>query len=119
MAPPSVLLALLCVTGASAGFSIVSGGQYCTTTDGGACVTDGVGYYTNSEQCTIRVTSTTTLSVLSFSTESFFDRLTVGGVDYSGTVGPNGVAVTTGDLTHSAWRVATQGDAGRSWGLAL
>ena len=47
MAPPSVLLALLCVTGASAGFSIVSGGQYCTTTDGGACVTDGVGYYTN------------------------------------------------------------------------
>ena len=45
MAPPSVLLALLCVTGASAGFSIVSGGQYCTTTDGGACVTDGVGYY--------------------------------------------------------------------------
>jgi hypothetical protein len=52
--------------------------------------------YGNSQACTITVNEAVLLSVTAFSTESGYDRLTVNGVQYSGTNGPGGVQVAAG-----------------------
>jgi hypothetical protein len=48
------------------------------------------------QACTITAHEAVMLSVTAFSTESGYDRLTVNGVQYSGTSGPNGVQVAAG-----------------------
>jgi hypothetical protein len=54
--------------------------------------------YGNNQQCTITVTAhaQVTLSVTAFTTESGYDFLTVNGVRYDGTSGPEGVQVAAG-----------------------
>jgi hypothetical protein len=52
--------------------------------------------YDNYQQCTITVGWRTRLSVTAFSTESSYDPLTVNGMPYSGTSGPDGVWVAAG-----------------------
>lgn len=53
-------------------------------------------YYDNNGRCTFTVLETTYLSVVSFSTQSNSDYLTVDGTRYSGTIGPAGISVSTG-----------------------
>jgi hypothetical protein len=52
--------------------------------------------YASNEACTIEVGTSVTLNVLNFSTEANYDFLYVNGERYSGTVGPNNVAVVSG-----------------------
>ena len=52
--------------------------------------------YGNSQACTITVNEAVLLSVTAFTTESCCDKLTVNGVQYSGTNGPGGVQVAAG-----------------------
>jgi len=68
----------------------------CITTTGGLCFTDGLSIYANNERCSIRVVQDTVLRVISFSTESGYDTMTVNGVRYSGTHGPDNVTVRAG-----------------------
>ena len=49
--------------------------------------------YGDNQQCTITAHEAVTLSVTAFSTESCCDALTVNGVQYCGTSGPDGVQV--------------------------
>jgi hypothetical protein len=50
--------------------------------------------YGNNERCTFTTSSAGTLNVVSFNTESGYDELTVGGTQYDGTTGPQGVVVS-------------------------
>ena len=52
--------------------------------------------YGLSEACTIRVLRSTTLQVNAFETEHNYDKLTMGGTDFSGFDGPSGVFVAAG-----------------------
>jgi hypothetical protein len=54
--------------------------------------------YNNNDNCAITVTAheQVTLSVVAFNTESGWDRLTVSGVQYEGSSGPDGVQVAAG-----------------------
>jgi hypothetical protein len=84
-------------------WSMVSGSQHCEITQDGACVTDGSGDYNNNEQCTVRAEVAMLVSAQAgFSTESWFDWVTLGGTQYSGTSGPTGVAMNVGETLH--WR---------------
>ena len=51
--------------------------------------------YANDQYCTITPLTSGWLDVLDFSTETYFDYVNVDGIDYDGTTGPEGVAVTT------------------------
>ena len=56
-----------------------------------------MGVYGNNERCTIRVLRSTTLTTpRGFSTETYFDQLSIGANVYSGTVGPAGLIVEPG-----------------------
>jgi hypothetical protein len=61
-----------------------SSGASCTVTQGGSCITEGLGTHGNNERCTWTVLHSSTLSVISFSTESYFDRVTVNSISYTG-----------------------------------
>ncbi|GMI32159.1 hypothetical protein TrCOL_g6757 [Triparma columacea] len=67
----------------------------------GNCVVNGNCFsslpYTNSEVCEFTTDVAGVLSVSSFATEANWDKLTVGGVMYDGTDGPDGVSVAAGD----------------------
>ena len=82
-----------------AGFTVTSGSDYCTLTNGRTCVTDGSAQYGNGERCTIRSEGNGTLLVSDFSTESCCDRIEVGGNRYAGSGranGPEGVSMSAG-----------------------
>lgn len=81
---------------------VISGGSRCQTTNGGQCVTDGSGNYGNRERCTMRVGYATTLYTTQFSTENYFDYITIGGTRYMGTSGFSGVSVASGETFR--WR---------------
>ena len=69
----------------------------CQVTTGGTCVTDGAGNYGNNERCTITAQVALTLSTTgTFSTESYWDSLTISGVRYSGSSGPRNIQMTAG-----------------------
>ena len=51
--------------------------------------------YDHSQDCTITPLSSGWLDVIDFHLESYFDDITVDGVEYDGTIGPHGVAVST------------------------
>jgi hypothetical protein len=53
--------------------------------------------YGNDESCTFTMGGSGTLTVISFNTEIVFDMLTVGGIQYDGTTGPQGVAISAGE----------------------
>ena len=80
--------------------SVTSGSQYCEI-DSNGCATDGIGNYGNSEACTIQVNVAGSLTATSFSVESGYDYVTIGGTQYSGSSGPNNVAVAAG--TSFSW----------------
>jgi hypothetical protein len=109
---------LYCINGGSIGGS--AGSCTCTCTTGwfgpncasdntltlsggntGSCAVDGSCFsslsYTNSESCTFTVNSGGELQVTSFETEANYDTLTVGGVEYDGTNGPEGVIINAGE----------------------
>eukprot|EP00976_Prorocentrum_cordatum_P116078 1196111-Prorocentrum_minimum.AAC.2 len=52
--------------------------------------------YGNLERCAFQATCDVVLSVTAFSTEADLDMLSVNGVQYSGTTGPEGVIVRAG-----------------------
>lgn len=60
-------------------------------------MTDGGGDYGNNENCVVEALQDVTLSVGSFNTESYFDRITVNGQRFSGAAGPNGEAMADGE----------------------
>jgi hypothetical protein len=51
----------------------------------------------NDEWCEFTVLRNASIYSHEFNTEGYFDNLTVSGVDYSGTTGPNGVNVVAGE----------------------
>ena len=75
------------------------------TVGSGSCVANGTcvqtpnypSSYGTNEACSITADAAGTLAVEGFSTESGFDKLTLGGVEYQGTSGPSGVAVSAGE----------------------
>ena len=68
-------------------FEITSGGDYCWLTHGGTCVTDGVGNHGNAERCTVTASQGIYASTTFFNTETYWDYITIGGQQYSGTAG--------------------------------
>ena len=79
----------------------------------GKCAVDGACFssldYGNYETCTFTMGAGGVLNVLSFETESNYDKLTVGGTEYSGTTGPQGVVVSAGeDITWSSDHLSTR-----------
>lgn len=75
----------------------------CTVTSSGTCFTDGAGSHANSERCTIAVNQDVVLTATQFSTERYYDYLTVGSTRFSGSgAGLTGTFVTAG--TTISWR---------------
>ena len=56
--------------------------------DANGCATTGYTGYGNNERCTIQVNYDGTLTATSFDTEYGYDEIGIGGVSYSGGVGP-------------------------------
>jgi len=56
-------------------FEILSGARHCQISQGGRCITDGVGHYGNNERCVVRAKETLSLSTQEFHTETNFDFL--------------------------------------------
>ena len=52
-------------------WQVLSGSQYCHISNGGACVTDGVGQHGGNEACIVRTTQILYATGVYFSTESF------------------------------------------------
>ena len=64
-------------------WTVTAGSAYCFLTadaagNVGACVTDGLGRYGNSERCTVRAEQALYATATEFSTESCCDYLTIG-----------------------------------------
>ena len=70
-------------------FVVVRGSEWCSVSNNGTCVTDGVGNHGNYERCTIRGLAPQGLYVSTtfFETETYWDYITIGGQRYSGTTG--------------------------------
>ena len=84
----------------------------CTTTTDSTCFTSPgwPSTYGNSESCAIAVGTDVSLWVQSFATEARYDKLTVNGVQYSGSgVGLDGLVVRVGDVI--TWRSDYGGNA--------
>jgi hypothetical protein len=74
-------------------------------------------YYGNSQSCVISVLGNVgAITVEAFSTESGYDKLTVNGMAYSGSAGPQGVTPTPsvnitwlsdGSVTKAGWKICT------------
>ena len=90
-------------------WTIVSGSQYCSTTNwngnGLACITDGINITTDhNERCTIRADIPVTISpVMEFDVElspegpCLFDYMEIHGTRYCGTTGPANVRLEAGE----------------------
>ena len=85
---------------ASEWWTITTGENYCHLSNDGACVTDGPGDYEANEACSVRAEKPLMLYSTSFDIQSFGedDQVTVGGVEYRGLQGPNGVSMAAGDV---------------------
>jgi len=78
-------------------------GSGCVETDGGSCISS-LNYpsnYGNSQSCNIILAGDINIRAGSFNTESYYDRLTAGGISYSGTSGPP-AGVYSGSITWSS-----------------
>ena len=80
----------------TAAWTVTSGTQYCSLTSNGLCVTDGTGNYGNGERCTIEAQRALYATATSFTTEGYFDRISLAGTSYSGSTGPSNVAMSAG-----------------------
>ena len=78
-------------------WSVSSGSGDCQVISSGTCVTDGVGSHANEEFCQIIANRQLYASATLFDTETFFDYITLGGIRYSGSVGPSNVLMAAGD----------------------
>ena len=74
----------------------MSGSSYCQLTNGGTCVSDGVGNHANNERCTVRAIRSLYATATYFQTESCCDRITIGTSQYAGTTGPANVQMAAG-----------------------
>ena len=92
-----MIMAILGATAGQAMWTVVSGSDYCQLVQNGACVTDGVGDHGNSETCVVAAASNLYATATEFFTETFFDHVTIGGTQYSGTTGPANVPMNMGD----------------------
>ena len=69
------------------------------------------GTYNNNEECTVTFSPSAVLTSSAFSTESCCDELTVNGVPYSGSTGPNDVAASSMtwysdySVENSGWKI--------------
>ena len=81
-------------------WQIESGSSSCELVEvsGRSCVTDGPGDYGNNENCRVRAIRDLTVSATAFDTEQDYDFLTVGGVDFSGTRGPENQFLSAGEV---------------------
>ena len=77
-------------------WGILSGSTHCHTTNNGACITDGVGYYSRVERCTVVALQTLFATATYFDTESYFDEIIIGTTSYSGSSGPRDVIMRQG-----------------------
>jgi len=82
---------------AGVAWTVVSGETYCEITNGGSCVTDGIGSHGNSESCVVESAVAQYALATYFSTESYFDYVMFGTTRYSGTAGPVYVPMAAGD----------------------
>jgi hypothetical protein len=98
---------MLCITGTIVLFVVDSGP--CTVDSTATCFSSPnyQSTYGNLQQCFITAHEAVTLSVVAFSTESWYDELIVNGVQYSGTTGPDGVQVAAGSTI--TWRSHSTG----------
>lgn len=78
----------------------------CTLSMNGACVTDGIGNHGSNERCTFRAVMEMTVASTSFSTESFFDYISIGGTQYSGSspIGGGSTPITMQAGDTMTWR---------------
>ena len=75
---------------------VVRGSTYCQVTNNGACVTDGVGNHGNNERCEVVATRALYATAAFFSTETYFDYITIGSTRWSGSTGPSNVRMAAG-----------------------
>ena len=71
-----------------------SGNCACSSNYDASC-TSPSGTYNNNEECTVTFPPSSLLTSSAFSTESGYDKVTVNGVQYSGSTGPNGVVASS------------------------
>ena len=93
---------------------ITSGSTYCQVTNGGTCVTDGVGAHGNSERCTVTAAADLYATATYFNTEMIFDYMTFPPSTrrYSGSNAPTNVRMMAGNtlswssdvsITYGGW----------------
>jgi len=78
-------------------WAVLAGSVHCEVETNGLCVTDGIGEHSNDEACTIRATQDLYASATYFSTETYWDYITINNTRYSGTSGPANVMMNAGD----------------------
>ena len=76
---------------------VESGSQYCHVSSDGACVTDGSGNHGNNEACVVRAMSALYATATEFSVENYWDHVTIGGTQYSGSYSPLSVPMAAQD----------------------
>ena len=80
---------------------VASGSSYCQI-DANGCVTEGVGVYSNGENCIISSVVAGFLTAMEFNTEASYDFITIGANAYSGTEGPRDIPIEAGSTF--TWR---------------
>ena len=98
--PMPPLPAWVSENGIPGAFSIVSSSppNACQLSANGACVTDGAGQHSTNERCTFRANQPLFASATQYSTERYYDYITMAGTAYRyGGAGPRQVRLNTGD----------------------
>merc|ERR1712166_654145 len=108
------LVAFACQSTLAAMFSVSSGS--CTLS--GDCIRtpNYPSYYPANGDCGFTTLAAGTVSTTAFNTESNFDKLIIGGTLYSGSTGPAGVSVTSGE--QMSWD-ADHSQSSTGWELCL
>ena len=83
-------------------WQIMSGSSHCEIVDGGRCVTDGSGDYSNNERCKVKALGPLTVTAVQYDVERVHDYVTLNGVRYKGDAGPQEVRMNRGDTWQ--WR---------------
>ena len=78
-------------------WAIESGAAYCQVSSDGMCVTDGTGNHGSNEACVVRATQALYATATFFSTETYWDSVTIGSFAYSGLAGPTNAVMNQGD----------------------
>ena len=67
----------------------------CSSNYDASCTFYSGSKYKNNEECTVTFSSSAVLTSWAFSTEHVYDKVTVNGVQYSGSTGPDGVVASS------------------------